>query len=373
MSRKAKWTEAIIFLAFIFLFFILNLALPERTFSEQENRVLQTLPSFSFKELFSGKYTADYEKYTTDQFAGRDRWISLKAAAELALGKSKNNDVYLCENDTLIQGFKKPDTEALDKALAAIEKLRDNTSAEVYLALIPSKSELYADLLPKDAPNYSEAEVIEYCYDRAAANCVDLLTPLREHSGEYIYYRTDHHWTSLGAYYAYAAIAEAMGNTPRSLDSYTERRTVSDSFCGTAWSSSGFTWVEPDRMEIFVEPPEGLEIVSYPSGSPVEGKLYDESFLAKKDKYSMFMGGNSPLHEIKTENEGPSLLIVRDSYTDSLIPFLLDDYSNIYVLDLRYYRASLADYIAQHNVDKVLICYSTSNFTSDQNLFLMGR
>ena len=114
------------------------------------------------------------------------------------------------------------------------------------------------------------------------------------------------------------------------LESYTGRRVVSDSFCGTTWSSSGFSWVKPDSIEIFVDAPEGLKITSYPEGSPVEGQLYDESKLAVKDKYSMFMGGNCPLHEIVTGNEGPSLLIIRDSYTDSLIPFLLEDFSEIH-------------------------------------------
>ena len=126
-------------------------------------------------------------------------------------------------------------------------------------------------------------------------------------------------------------------------------------------------------MEIFVNEPEGLKVTSYPEGSPVEGKLYDESKLAVKDKYSMFMGGNCPLHEIVTGAEGkPSLLIIRDSYTDSLIPFLLDDYSEIHVLDLRYYRASLKAYIEQYDFDQVLVCYSVYNFSTDANIFLLG-
>lgn len=373
MNKKALWAEALIFLAFIGAFFILNLVLPDRQFSEQENRYLQMRPEFSFKSLFSGDYTSKFETYTTDQFTFRDEWITLKAASELALGKQENNDVHLCENGTLIEGFKRPENSVLDSNMSALNALVGNTDAKVYFALIPDKSDLYSSLLPKNAPNDSEKEVIDYCYGQSNATNVDMYSALSAHTDEYIFYRTDHHWTSLGAYYGLSALAESMGLPCPALDSYTDRHVVSEEFYGTTWSSSGFSWVDPDTMEIFVNAPEGLKVTSYPQGSPVEGKLYDFSFLEKKDKYSMFMGGNCPMHVIETGNEDkPSLLILRDSYTDSLIPFLLDDFSEIHVLDLRYYRASLKAYIEQNDFDNVLVCYSVSNFCSDSNIFLLG-
>ena len=373
MNKKALWAEALIFLAFIGAFFILNLVLPDRQFSEQENRYLQMQPEFSFKSLFSGDYTSKFETYTTDQFTFRDEWITLKAASELALGKQENNDVHLCENGTLIEGFKRPENSVLDSNMSALNTLVGNTDAKVYFALIPDKSDLYSSLLPKNVPNDSEKEVIDYCYGQSNATNVDMYSALSAHKDEYIFYRTDHHWTSLGAYYGLSALAESMGLPCPALDSYTDRHVVSEEFYGTTWSSSGFSWVDPDTMEIFVNAPEGLKVTSYPQGSPVEGKLYDFSFLEKKDKYSMFMGGNCPMHVIETGNEDkPSLLILRDSYTDSLIPFLLDDFSEIHVLDLRYYRASLKAYIEQNDFDNVLVCYSVSNFCSDSNIFLLG-
>lgn len=373
MNKKALWAEALIFLAFIGAFFILNLVLPDRQFSEQENRYLQMRPEFSFKSLFSGDYTSKFETYTTDQFTFRDEWITLKAASELALGKQENNDVHLCENGTLIEGFKRPENSVLDSNMSALNTLVGNTDAKVYFALIPDKSDLYSSLLPKNVPNDSEKEVIDYCYGQSNATNVNIYSALSAHKDEYIFYRTDHHWTSLGAYYGLSALAESMGLPCPALDSYTDRHVVSEEFYGTTWSSSGFSWVDPDTMEIFVNAPEGLKVTSYPQGSPVEGKLYDFSFLEKKDKYSMFMGGNCPMHVIETGNEDkPSLLILRDSYTDSLIPFLLDDFSEIHVLDLRYYRASLKAYIEQNDFDNVLVCYSVSNFCSDTNIFLLG-
>ena len=373
MNKKALWAEALIFLAFIGAFFILNLVLPDSQFSEQENRYLQMRPEFSFKSLFSGDYTSKFETYTTDQFTFRDEWITLKAASELALGKQENNDVHLCENGTLIEGFKRPENSVLDSNMSALNTLVGNTDAKVYFALIPDKSDLYSSLLPKNVPNDSEKEVIDYCYGQSNATNVDMYSALSAHKDEYIFYRTDHHWTSLGAYYGLSALAESMGLPCPALDSYTDRHVVSEEFYGTTWSSSGFSWVDPDTMEIFVNAPESLKVTSYPQGSPVEGKLYDFSFLEKKDKYSMFMGGNCPMHVIETGNEDkPSLLILRDSYTDSLIPFLLDDFSEIHVLDLRYYHASLKAYIEQNDFDNVLVCYSVSNFCSDSNISLLG-
>ena len=374
MSKKALWIEAIVFLAFIFAFFILNTALPDREFSEQENRSLQQRPAFSFDELFSGQYTKDFEAYTTDQFTLRDEWITLKAASELALGKRQNNGMFLCDGGTIIEPYEAPEDGKLEANMEALNKLVANTDADVYFALIPGKSDIWAHMLPQNAPRDSEKAAIDYCYSLSDAVNVDIYGKLEEHSGEYIYYRTDHHWTTLGAYYGFSALAESMGLDCPDISEYGGRETVSEEFYGTSWSSSGFSWVEPDSMEIFVTEPEGLEITNYPQGSPVEGQLYDWSRLEVKDKYSFFYGGNTPLLEIETGVEGaPSLLILRDSYMDSLSPFLLEGYSRIHILDLRYYRASLSDYIAQNGFDDVLVCYSIDNFSTDSNIFLLGR
>lgn len=373
MGKRSLWIQVSIFLAFIGLFFVINLIKPDKEFSDQENRYLQQRPKFTFSDLASGKFTSNYEKYITDQFALRDEWIALKAGSELAVVKHRNNGVYLCADDTLIEPFDAPDASVLDANMAAVNALKSNLDVPVYFALIPDKAQLNASLLPSGAPNDSESDTIDYCYDLSGAVNVDMFSPLSAHASDGIFYRTDHHWTSLGAYWGYAAIMDAMGMTPRSLGSYSPT-TVSDSFFGTTYSSSGFSWVKPDTIETYVDAPEGLKIVNYPQGSPVDGALYDESFLAKKDKYSYFMGGNSPLQQITTGVEdAPSLLIIRDSYTDSLIPFLLEDFSEIHVLDLRYYRAGVAAYVAENSIDNVLVLYSVKNFCTDSNIFLLGR
>ena len=372
MSKRACWATTLVFLLFIALFFSLNLILPDKSFSEQENRRLQTLPEFSFRELFSGDFTADFEKYCCDQFVLRDRWIELKARLELAQGKASNNNVYLCDGQRLLEPFTMPDTSQLDSRVRAVNGLVENVSVPVTLALIPGASQLYAELFPQGVDNDSQKEFIDYLYGNTTANTADLYAVLEEHKDEPVFYRTDHHWTSLGAYWGYTALVEALGMSPRALEDY-NRQTVSQEFQGTTYSASGFFWIEPDSMEIFVDVPEGLRVERYESTQPIEGVLYDESKLSIKDKYSFFLGGNAPRVILNTGREdGQNLLIIRDSYTDCLAPFLLEHFSQIHLLDLRYYRASVAEYVRENEIDQVLVLYGVNTFSTDTDYVLMA-
>lgn len=371
MSKKALWLQTLIFLVFIGAFFVLNLVLPDKSFSQQENRELQTLPKFSFEDLFDGKFTTDFEDYVTDQFAFRDRWTALKARCELLIGKDENKGIYLCEGEQLLEAFTYPAQEDLDFSLSAINTLAENSQVPVYFALIPSASELKSELFPAGAPNDSQKELIDYAYAGSSAITVDMYSALKTHIDEKLFYRTDHHWTSLGAYYGYTALAEAMGFEPVSLDSYGEK-VVTDSFHGTTYSSSGFGWVAPESISAYVEQGDAV-ITNYPNGAPLEGSLYVESFLEVKDKYSYFYGGNTPLLTVETGNaDAPSLLIVRDSYMDSMSPFLFEHFSTIHIVDLRYYRTSLNAYIQSNDIDNILVCYSVPNFSTDDNVFTVA-
>jgi hypothetical protein len=381
--KASALIQILIFSLFIGVFFLLFLILPDKGFSERENRELAAAPKFSFESLFAdssdnNSFTKKFEKYTTDQFPFRDSWITMKAASELAIGKKENNGVYLGKNETLIEEFVTPDAELLQKNINAVKALAENSDVPVYFCLVPSLGELRPDLLPKDAPYVSQSDIIDRAYAESGATNIDMLGALSEHSGEYIFYRTDHHWTSLGAYYGYSAIMGAMGRDPSPLSNYAPR-TVTEDFYGTVYSKSGISWVKPDEIEIFADQAEGTKVFNYVTGSEEESSLYDFAFLEKKDKYSMFLGGVSPLVKIVTENvDAPRLLIVRDSYTDSMVPFMQGDFSELHVMDLRYYRNQLLDsgiqeYIAENGIDEVLVCYSVGNFVTDVNVFLLGE
>ena len=377
-----------LFCAFIGVFLVANAVSPDRTFSEVENRNLEQLPAVDFGtpeklfrdgNFFNGKFMRDFETYTTDQFIGRDAWVDLKARTERALGKKENNNVYFADNDTLITRFDQPAADRVTENLNYVNKFVENVDIPVVFSLIPTQACIWADRLPEGAPNASQTDLMAQAQGAVTgATWADVYTPLMEHKDEDIFYRTDHHWTSLGAYYGYTGLASALGYTPVPLTDYTP--TVrSTEFYGTVFSSSGVRWVKPDTITTYV-PDDGITVVSHTydnSGNPVEEQraLYVESFLSVKDKYSMFLGGNQSLGVVTNTNnpDGPKLLIIRDSYADSLVPFLTAHYSEIHLIDPRYYHLSVKDYVAQNGIDQALVLYSVPNFVTDGNMFWITR
>ncbi|WP_294755735.1 DHHW family protein [uncultured Flavonifractor sp.] len=377
-----------LFCAFIGVFLVANAVSPDRTFSEVENRNLEQLPAVDFGtpeklfrdgNFFNGQFMRDFETYTTDQFIGRDAWVDLKARTERALGKKENNNVYFADNDTLITRFDQPAADRVTENLNYVNKFVENVDIPVVFSLIPTQACIWADRLPEGAPNASQTDLMTQAQGAVTgATWADVYTPLMEHKDEDIFYRTDHHWTSLGAYYGYTGLASALGYTPVPLTDYTP--TVrSTEFYGTVFSSSGVRWVKPDTITTYV-PDDGITVVSHTydnSGNPVEEQraLYVESFLSVKDKYSMFLGGNQSLGVVTNTNnpDGPKLLIIRDSYADSLVPFLTAHYSEIHLIDPRYYHLSVKDYVAQNGIDQALVLYSVPNFVTDGNMFWITR
>ncbi len=371
MKKSYKITIISVFLAFIALLFVLFLAIPNREFSERENRYLASAPKFGFKALFDGDFTSDFESYTTDQFPFRDAWTTLKARCERLCGKQENKGVFYGSNGYLLEAFTAPDDAEIDERVGYVNALAENTDVPVWFGLIPGSVEIMAANLPANAPTDSEQAVIESAYAASAVECIDLYSSLDAHKNDYIFYRTDHHWTTLGAYWGYTALCDAWDLPCRALDEF-KPQTVSDSFYGTTYSSSGFSWVAPDSIDIYVPADDAVSVMSYSSGTAQTGALYDMQALDHKDKYSMFLGGNTPRVDISSGHDGEKLLILRDSFADSLLPFLLEDFSQITMLDMRYYKTSVAELIEQEGFDRVLVLYSVSEFCEDANLFMMS-
>ena len=368
----------VLFCLFIGGMFLGSLILPDRDFSQLENRKLAQTPALSLENITTGKFMEDAEDYVNDQILGRDFWVALKAWSERVSGKQENNGVYFAKEDTLISRVDTPEQSTLDTNAGYVNALVDNVDVPVYFGIIPSAAEIWSDRLPGGAPTADEKAIIDRLYNEVQTHVIDLYSVLNAHKDEELYYRTDHHWTSLGAYYGYTGLATALGYTPVPLNDYTE--TVrSTEFYGTVFSSSGVRWVRPDTISTYV-PDDGITVASHTydnKGNPVEEprQLYDTSFLSVKDKYSMFLGGNQPLGVVKNANnpDGPRLLIIRDSYADSLVPFLTPHFSEIHLLDLRYYKLSIADYIAQNGIDQALVLYSVPNFVTDSNLLWIAK
>ena len=360
-----------LFAAFLGAGLVSGLALPAKSVSETENRSLAQWPRFSWQALREGSFTKDVETYLSDQFPLRDGWITLKSGMEYALGLREFHSVYLC-GDTLISKVDEPEPAEVEKRLGYLQMLTQKTELPVYGAFIPTAAEVWRDKLPKGAKTCDQKEFLRQVREKTTAEYVDMLAALQSHADEPIYYRTDHHWTSLGAYYGYCALAQAMGRQPVSLDAFSPQ-TVTQDFQGTLYSTSGVHWLPADSIETYV-PEGGITVTGYRDGQLAPGILYDKTYLEKKDKYSMFLGGNQPLCILENPQapEG-TVLVVRDSYCDALAPFLAQSFSKVYLVDLRYYRASVAELAEEYGADAIAVLYSVSNFLTDTNLVFLGQ
>lgn len=372
MSKKFNIFLSVLFCAFIGGVFVISTILPDREKSELENRFLQKPPKLTVENLTDGRFMKNAEDYVSDHIVGRDFWVAAKAWSERLSGKKENEGVYFGKQDTLINRVKDPDPSKLEKDMGYVDALVGNVSVPVYFGLIPSAAEIWKDRLPEGAPTADEKAAIDRLYFSTGASTIDLYAALAPHSGEDIYYRTDHHWTSLGAFYGANAIFEALGLEPIDLADY-QKTTVTDQFNGTLFSTSGVRWLPPDTIDAYV-PNEGIKVTSYFKGTPEEGSLYVDSYLAEKDKYSYFLGGRQPLCVVEKEGStGPRVLVIRDSYSDSLTPLLTQRFSEVHLIDPRDNRTSIKNYVENNSIDLVIVLYSFANFTTDANLFLLGR
>ena len=364
----------VFFCLFLGGFLVWHVLLPDRARSETENRTLAQRPVLTWSALADGSFTRAAEDYFADQFPLRDSWTGLKARSEQLLGKREFNGVYLC-GDTLIAEVNPPLDGLEEKNLGHVARLAERTEIPVYLGLIPSAAEIWREKLPEGAESWDQAAFIRRTSALEGVEPIDLLTALRGHEEEGIFYRTDHHWTTLGAYYGYAAVMEALGRGEETLEPEEATKwelPVSNGFQGTLYSQSGIHWLEPDSIEFWVEE-NGLSVTSWRDGTPKEAGVYEYDYLGEKDKYSAFLGGNQPLCVIRNGEGTGKLLLIRDSYADSLAPFLARHFGEVHLLDLRYYRGSAAAYAGENGVDAVVILQSVPNFITDLNLALLGQ
>ncbi len=371
MSKAYTRFITSLFCLFLGGLFVWHLLLPDRAQSETENRTLAQVPQLSWQTLKDGSFGQAVEKYFADQFPLRDDWTGLKARLEQLLGRECFHDVYLC-GDTLISKVEEPDMDLVGKNLTYLQRLAEKTQAAVTLGFIPSAAEIWKEKLPTGAASYDQTHFLELAGELGLP-MADLESALSAHKEEPIFYRTDHHWTTLGAFYGANAVLESLGMETLNQEDFTPE-IVSENFNGTLYSTSGIHWLTPDTMEYWVED-TGLDITTYRTGTAEKGVLYDRSYLEKKDKYSSFLGGNQPLCVIKNTKitDGSKVLLIRDSYADAMAPFLTQRFSEVHLLDLRYYRASVAQYVQDNGIEDIVVLYSVQNFIADRNVVLLTQ
>ena len=371
MKKSHNLLITILFCVFLGGMGLASIVMPDRSFSEMENRNLRPLPELTVKKFTSGRFMTEAESYASDQVVLRDAWVTVKALGEVLSGKQENNGVYFAGEDTLIRRVEEPEIALVEENIQKLRDFAEITEAPVYFGLIPTAASVWQDKLPEGTPTADEKAWTQWFYERSGAENIDIASALEEYSGEDIYYRTDHHWTSLGAFYGANAILKAMGMEELELSDYTPQE-VSNSFLGTTYSSANAWWTSPDTITAYV-PEDGKEVVSNFTGREEPGRLYAPEQLEVKNKYAYFLGGNQPLCVIRSQAEGPKLLVIRDSYSDCLAPFLTERFSEVHLFDLRYNRLSPLEYIREHDIDTVLVLYGIETYFSDENQFLLTR
>lgn len=368
-SIRSKVTVTI-FLLILSGMSVFGFAAGDERYSEKENRYLAIKPDLDSGNLLNGKYQEDYETYLADKTIFRNKWIELKTYIKLASLKKDVNGVYFGKDNYLIarQDTDKFETENADKNCKYLEEFVNNykINTDINIMLVPNTSEILKKKLPKYAYNFNETRYINDIYKEIGEdNTVDVNEILKAHKDEYLYYKTDHHWTTLGAYYAFTEYADKIGIN---IEKYTTKL-VTDKFYGTMSSKANLE-IEADKVYIY-EPDKEEEVsVRYNNSTELKDSLYEMSALEKKDKYSIFLGGNNPLVQITTNAENDrKVLVIKDSFAHCFIPFMISGFSKIDVVDLRYYNESIRKMIEEGGYTDILVLYNVGNFVEDKNIY----
>lgn len=380
MTRAIHTLTLSVFVVFLFSFSVLFWILPDQAFSEQENRSLRTLPAFSARRLASGEYACEINDYFADQFPLRNTFVGWKGAAEIVLGKGENNGILLGRGGQLgrrlfdimgsqgetVRDLDIPDPRHLEGAIEGIVRTDAALSVPFTVLLTGRSVDVAAEAF--FYPSIYSDRMLQLLREGLSRKVtyLDTVPMYRERygAGEYVYYRTDHHWTTLGAYYAYVEIMKSYGMEGEVIPMEAfARQKVSDSFFGTSWSAGGMKLVPPDRVEIWMLGNEG-EFSVTADGREL-GSFYSMERLLEKDHYSVFLDGTHDVVTIKkrTEEERPTLLLFKDSFANPVAPFLAQHF-DLVLLNLSSTRTDYTDvtaYTERYGADAVLLIYTLEN------------
>ncbi|MBR1482357.1 MAG: hypothetical protein IJ598_05240 [Ruminococcus sp.] len=378
-SGRLRFAPAVLFAVFLFglaIWFIVN---PKLDYSSAEKRYLQKFPEASFENISSGKFGTEFESYFADHFPARNMWVGFNSYYTLGLGNNGANGVYHGKDGYLIN---KPVSveNNVDKNLDAIVDFKQNLGGKPLTVMFaPSTGYLYGDKLPLIHDLYRDDVYFNNAKRTLSDNgigFVDLRESFREAAanGEQLYYRTDHHWTTAGAYLGYTKLCRALGKRPveqsaLNIETYPQ-------FYGTTYSTSGFWLTQPDSVQVWSNPANGTNIhVTIQDGteSKESDSLYFYNHLDEDDKYPVFLDGNHAVTTIENKKlDSGTLLVVKDSFSHCLAPFLAENYRKVILVDMRYYKLSVSDLAKSENADRVVVLYGIDNFATDTDLVWIG-
>lgn len=365
------------FLSLLTIMSLLLFMLPIQTFSDIENRSLQKQPKLTWESIWSKQFMQESEIFITDHFPFRNQWVWTKSTLEQLRLQQENNGIYRGKEGYLFEKFLEPDYAKLEQYTNAMKQFAtSHPDANMTFLLAPNSIGIYPELLPWLAPAYPQQKVNEWVAKQLKGDMTFLdgfnIFSSHKDDDKPLYYKTDHHWTTYGAYLAYKAYASEQNWNALEIDEF-NIRTVSNAFLGSFHSRSLFSGLTPDSIEVF-EPIKPLQTTVYIADTnETLTTMYDHSALNKKDKYTYFLGGVHALMTMTTDHgeqapDKEKLLVIKDSYAHNMLPFLTQHVSEIHVIDVRFYNGSIKEYMENNDIKDVLLLFNTSTFTNEQSL-----
>lgn len=371
-----KYMPALAFCLIIAVIPIMYLAIPDSDFSSLEKRKLSQMPKPTFKTVFNGKFGKDFETYLNDQMPMRTFFVGTNAYYDLLSGRNGQSGIYKADDDYLMVTPVEEGT-VLQNNIKYVSEFIEDVETPSYICIVPSSGYIYADKLPANHYEYHDGDIIGMITNNFTnfknAQFVDITEPFELLSKtEQLYYRTDHHWTSKGAYECYKTLGSYMGFKPSDesdfdIESYS-------GFYGTNYSKSALWGTKEEAIELWNNKyiPEGTVEVAIDDNGEIttSNDMFFRENLKTNDQYTTFLDGNHAKVTITNHHaeSHKKLLVLRDSYSHCLAPFLAANYEEITLIDLRYYLEPVSQIVKSETIDQILIIYSIDSIVNSTDI-----
>lgn len=361
-----KYITISFFLIFIFSVPIITLFTEDKKINEIENKILTQLPKLSFDNIYTKRFMKKFDDYTSDQFPLRTSFIKLKNTYNYIIGQREFRDIYVGQDNRLMEEYtfnKDLVNKNIDAVLKTSLLMYDKQNIKSTLMVIPTSIDFYKNTLPEFAISDSQKNTLDYINNSISNEYLKFYTPydiLNKHKDKYIYFNTDHHWTQLGAYIAYLDIFGYNIDDNKLFNNYDK---LSDNFYGTYYSKALLPIIKSDSLYAYNNFTDFKIEIDF---DKTYESLYDKNKLNGKNKYQYFLHGDPAFAVIYgNENVDNEVIIFKDSYAHSFIPFLTSNYSKIHVVDPRYYNIDLESYLELNpNINEALFIYNIQSFNS---------
>ena len=417
-TRKMRaYILTIKFTIVLAVFGIISLVMPHQKYSPVDNRDLAVYPPFSDSALFSGFYFHALDSVYADNFPLRDPFVSLSfvmkslrgyhmktigfyktvsveeqvpVGVDTAMpkgdslpldsadhGPSETNDGVVIYDGRAMELF--GGSTAMAKMYAGcINKYHDelNGIATIYDVIVPSSIAFYppSEYRKMGASEKGNADLI-YSNLVPGVKAVNAFDEISAHRSQYIYFGTDHHWTGLGAYYAYVAFCKSAGIAPIALESMTHK--VKKNYLGSLYFLTHDSRLKdnPDSVEYWMVPGKHTTTVyRSASGKGVAGSCYAEH-ASGGNSYGVFLGGDNPLMRIDNDynKNGRKCVIIKNSYGNPFSTYFTANYETVFVVDYRYYSGSLVDLVKENNINDVIFINGVFSANTTWHIKMMGK